>query len=111
MNFGTQPIPEDEKLSATATTVGRMIRSAVGKMKAVDPNEDEEVEARVRHCLGRGEKLGQFYSRTGLSRSQILAMSKAEISAFVDTVGNREDTVGSSMFETKPLPKRLLIEV
>lgn len=110
MNFGTQPIPEDEKLSATATTVGRMIRSAA-KMKVVDPNEDEDVEKRVRHCLGRGEKLGQFYSRTGLGRAQILAMSRSEISAFVDAAARREDTVGSSMFETKPLPSRIPIEV
>ncbi|HXX20517.1 MAG TPA: hypothetical protein VEJ46_14025 [Candidatus Acidoferrum sp.] len=54
------------------------------KMKTVDPNEDPEFHARVRHVLRPKESLMQFIARTGLGRPQAVAMSRDEITRFVE---------------------------
>jgi hypothetical protein len=46
---------------------------------AVDINDDQEMIRRVKHVLKPEETLGEFYARTGLSKSQAALMSEAEI--------------------------------
>ncbi len=53
------------------------------KMKPVNLNENPELEYKLRKVMKKGEKLGEFFSRTGLGLAQIMSMSDSEIRSFV----------------------------
>src|SRR5260221_10372535 len=76
------PVPPPHDHSAEGTIDAQVDR--MSKLKAVDPDDDHEVKMRVGHTLRPGEKLGQWYARTGLGRAQALAMSKEQIIRFVE---------------------------
>jgi hypothetical protein len=62
--------------------------------------------------LRRGERLMEFYARTGLEKSQILTMTKSEISEFVDNVSknieNQEHVATQRMFEPRRAQTRYI---
>jgi hypothetical protein len=72
----------EERLSVKETVgqhVNRLVTQAQAVPKVtVDPNVDAEVIARVKHTMRAGEKLMQWYARTGLGKSRVLQMSQSE---------------------------------
>lgn len=95
-------------------SIGPLLDSVTGKLKKFDPNSDDTVLQRIKHVLNRGEALMEFYARTGLSRAQILTMSRDEISLFVEQVeSSREDYRPPAIALTQPIavPKKLFIKV
>src|SRR5258708_23791419 len=76
------PVPPPRDFSNDAQIDAQIDR--MSKLKAVDADDDHEMKMRVGHTLRPGEKLGQWYARTGLGRVQALAMTKDEITRFVE---------------------------
>ena len=69
----------------------KMVDEAASKLRVdVSINDDEEITARVSHTMLRGERLGEWFARVGLGKSQILLMSKGEIREFVALTANNE---------------------
>ena len=77
--------PAVQYREAPAVGWGDLIDRALakGKMWVQNWDEDWEVLNRVKHVMKKGEKLGQFYSRTCLGRASILRMTKDEITQAV----------------------------
>ena len=107
------PMPVNNQ-PTDAHAIGDLIQSykSAGKPVAHDINTDAEIEKRVAHVLKRGEKLGQFYSRTLLGRAAILTMSKEEITravALAEANRAEEPLPPPELFEPKRLPARFTL--
>ena len=94
---------------------GRLARAIadakVTPIKTVDLNDDPEMLALVAHVLKPGETLGEFYSRTGLSKSQAALMSKAEILGFCLTVERADDpNAPSPAWKPKAIPSHFVLD-
>lgn len=98
------PTPAPAPPAPNGAPVGAVVKDALGKlpttkMAVADINDDVEVRLRVQHTMRNGgplvggEKLSQWYARTGLSRAQVLTMTKAEITAFVKAREDNQDDV------------------
>ena len=75
-------------------------RSLKTKRANADINDDEEVYERIKETLRPQETTGEWYSRVGLGRAQLLQMTKREIREFVAIVSQNEDC---------PVPQDFLI--
>jgi hypothetical protein len=87
-------------------------RARETKVVTLDLDNDPETRNRLRHVLGRHEKLGQFFARTGLAKSQIAQMSKSEITAFVSLAAERakdDPSAPSQSWEPKSVPPKFII--
>jgi hypothetical protein len=83
---GSQVVPEKVQPGVTGY-LGRLEKSyrnapPLTTVQGI-PDFDLEVVRRIRHTLRENEKLGEWYSRTGLGRSQVLQMTRDEVSARV----------------------------
>jgi hypothetical protein len=106
----TQAHPSDESSTchAEAQAVARMTNRSLagGKLKPVS-QEDPELLAKSECCRGRGETLLQFFARTGLSATQLRAMGREELIAFVDRTAQHDPPPDTPrrMFERAAGPK------
>jgi len=107
--------------------VARIVRSVTGPMPIVGgPSlgaregkagprvvpDDKELLDRTAHVRTKNEPMLSFYARVGLGPTQILAMSKAEISHFVETVSQHENVQAPQAGAFgRPAPQRFLLEV
>lgn len=64
-----------------------------GRVPAIIARDDSELLKRTAHVRGKKEALMPFYARTGLGPTQILQMSKDEITRFVAVVSQHEQVV------------------
>jgi hypothetical protein len=55
---------------------------AKGKLRVITL-EEPAIIAKVQHTMRKGEKLSEWYARTGCGRAQVLTMTKAELTNFV----------------------------
>ena len=69
---------------------------------------EDDIVRRIAHTMKKGEKLIQWFARVGLGRSQILQMSKSEISAFVEQA-ERNNSEGPREPEPAPMPAVALV--
>ena len=76
------------------------------KTKTIDPNNDPEIIARIKFSMLKGEQLMAWYSRVGLGRSQIMQMSKDQITAFVEQANANQNETDATMYAPKPVPKK-----
>jgi len=81
-------------------------RASASKMKTVSIDDDAEMIGMVKHVLKPNETLGEFYARTGLSKSQAALMSKTEILGFCLTAEqNQADEVSMAHQPRVKIPK------
>ncbi len=59
----------------------------------------------VRHTMKKGERMGQWYSRTQIGRAQVLAMSKDEIALAV----RRADERNRDHSVQEPRPAKIVV--
>jgi hypothetical protein len=81
------------------------------KMRPID-TEDQEVIRAVKHTMRKGEKLIQWYARVGLGKSQILRMTKDEISRVVAQaeINRKEEALPPrEAYEPKRIPARITL--
>jgi len=86
---------------------------AAAKVQTVD-HEDPKVRDRIKHVLLKGEKVLQFFARTGLSKSQCLQLSHGQIEDFVKRVtanAKNEPSPLLSVWESAPLGKKFRIAI
>jgi hypothetical protein len=85
---------------------------AKGKIQVYDINKDSEIIARVRNTMRPNEALGAWYARTGLRKSQILAMSEDEIIRHIE-ICLPDDSYGEPTGECHlvpiEIPKKFLL--
>lgn len=92
--------------------LGKALDAITGKMRPVDPDADVEVMGRVKHVLKPNEKFLQFVARTGLGPASILAMSREEITRFVEQAErNRAEEAlpPPTVFEPKQPPQKFFL--
>lgn len=85
------------------------------RLRTVSMEDDQEFRELVRHCLKPGEKLGEFTSRTGLGKGNILAqnMTPSQIKDFCDRADERrkDDVIEHfAEWKPKPVPTRFVID-
>jgi hypothetical protein len=84
-----------------------------GKAPLQRAPEDQELVSRIRHTMKPGEKLIQWYARVGLGKSQIMTMTKSEITRAVELAEERakDDTTAPEQFLARPRPAKFFIQV
>jgi hypothetical protein len=89
----TQPHPSELSRTehAQARSIDEQTKRALanGKLRPVS-QEDPDLLAKSECCRGRGETLMQFFSRTGVTASQLRTMSRQELIDFVDRAGQQD---------------------
>jgi hypothetical protein len=76
-------VPPQEPVQIDSGRLQAEINAAkITPVKTFNINDDPELVALVAHELRRGETLGEFVSRTGLSKAQASQMTKSQISSF-----------------------------
>ena len=91
---GPDPVPTDSAIMRTRVS------------------DDAELLKRTEHVRRPKEVMMQFYARTGLGKSQILTMTKDEISKFVEIAEqSAKDTAQVNVrdFEPKRVPPRFVL--
>ena len=102
--------PEPSTLDALRGMVDRALQRPLKSMNP-GPNNDAAILDRIRHTLQPGEKLYEWYSRTGIGRAEILASTADQISLRVAQADarNEQDTARMPMFvEKKIMPKKIV---
>lgn len=100
-----RPMPVVAGASDAAPVDNRPIRTTVG--------EDTELLVKTEHVRKKGEKLMQFFARTGLGAAQIRPMSKGEITRFVETVSQHEPVQAPRELTEgpRPRPQRFVLDM
>jgi hypothetical protein len=108
--FKNEP-PSEKGQNGEHEFLARMVEKAqASPLKIISFDDATDVVAKVCHVLNPGEKLGEFYSRTGLGKSQAMLMSRDEITAFViRATENAREQESSSIFQPKPIPSKFIM--
>lgn len=109
------PAGPDPKLMTESQAIGMLTRlyRTAPKMRVASADDDPEMHDRIRHILKQGEKLGEFYARTGLGRSQALLMSCDQILEFVEQAEKNRVEEGSppaTVWEPRRPPKQFFLD-
>ena len=84
--------PEHIDTSKTQASEGAVVDAIT---RGIVPMNGEAIDnpavvARVKHTMRKGEALSEWFARTGLGLSQVMSMSRSEISDFVAVVERRD---------------------
>ena len=105
------PVTDEQPQRDSGRLAREMEHAKRTPVKTVDLNDDPEMLALVAHVLKPNETLGEFYARTGLSKSQAALMSKAEILGFCLTVEKADDPNGPSpAWQPKQVPAHFTLD-
>jgi len=72
--------------------------------------DDPTLLEKTAHVRTKNEPMNSFYARVGLGPKQILAMSKAEISHFVEVATANETPKAPTGMYAQPAPQRFVLE-
>jgi hypothetical protein len=81
------------------------------KLKAADPNDDDEFIDRIAHAMKPREKLMEWVSRVCLSKAQVMQMSAEEIRLAAERSDELNREAGFAAFEPKRMPRHFLIDL
>jgi hypothetical protein len=121
--LGEAPSPSAERhvnallhrIAPPVVVAGPSYSTPSNGMKWKQLGDDPVLLEKTSHVRRDKEHLGEFYSRIGLGKSQILEMSKSEITRFCETVEkNGSDITIQTQFEVlqpKVMPRKFLIQV
>jgi hypothetical protein len=105
------PQPQRDFLSLPVATLDAWKNEP--KMAPKDLNEDPLVESRLRDA-GFNGKPGEFYSKVGLSRAQVLSMNKQDLRAAIEAAARREPEwapKASFTIDPKARPRPRFVEI
>jgi len=76
----TQPLPT-QRVEEIDDMISKSLQR--GRLTTLSLEDNHSAISRVAHVMRKGEKFGEFLSRTGLGVAQMFTMTKDEITAFV----------------------------
>jgi hypothetical protein len=94
--YFTTTTPEEQPTNSNAAIAAMIDHARKTPIKTIDINDDKEALALLSCAMRRGEKLSQFYARTGLSKEQARTMTQSQILSFCLQAdkNNAEDPAG-----------------
>ena len=78
----------------TESYVAREMEKVTGRIPQYNPNKNDELLARVKHVLKKGERLMEFYARTSIGPCDIMSLSKDELKRRVELCDQNQHDAG-----------------